>query len=173
LEGVEGKIPGGCGFLLDDNPSQTFVEKGAVEYFGVRDRARQFVEQHQAETLAQDAYLFHTRDLTYRNGPAVALLPTTDVYRAIAAVQTEGPNSNVYTDDLIAWLRDLEKDYPFQITGIGTDFLEGMFLTPIQDPAALVKRINEICPDDDVRPGSEQEAITHLLQTNRLFLWWD
>ncbi len=173
LVGVEGTIPGGYGFLLDANPSKTFVEGGLSEHLGVRDRARQFVEQHQADMLAQGAYVFHTRDLTKQNGTAVALLPTTDVYRVIAAVQTEGPNSNVSNDNLIAWLRNLEKDKPFLITGIGTDFLEGKFITPIQEPAALVRRINEICPADALRPGDEQRAIEYLQQTNRLFLWWD
>ena len=173
LVGADGTIPGGCGFLLDDNPSKTFVEGGLSEHLGVRDRARQFVEQHQADMLAQGAYLFHTRDLTKQNGTAVALLPTTDVYRVIAAVQTEGPNSNVSNDDLIAWLRNLEKDVPFLITGVGADFLEGKFLNPIQEPAALVKRIKEICPGDVFQPGDEQRAIDYVQQTNRLFLWWD
>ena len=44
---------------------------------------------------------------------AVALLPTTDVYRAIAAVGTAGPDCEVSNEDLIAWLRDLEKEQPF------------------------------------------------------------
>jgi len=173
LEGVEGKIPGGYGFLLDENSSRTFVEGGVEGYLGVQDRARHFVDLHHAETLAQGAYLFHTRDLTERNGTALALLPTTDAYRVIAAVQTEGPNSNFYNDALIAWLRSLEKDQPFLITGVGTDFIEGKFLTPIPDPAALAKRINAICPPEDETPGAEQKQVENLRQTNKLFLWWD
>ena len=173
LVGLNGTIPGGCGFLLDDNPGMTLVEGGPAQYLGVLDRARQFVERHQAEILAQGTYLFHTRDLTKQNGIAVALLPTIDVYEVIAAVETEGPNSNVSNDDLIAWLRNLEKDMPFLITGVGTDFLEGKFLNPVQEPAALVKRIKEICPGDVFQPGDEQRAIDYLQQTNRLFLWWD
>ena len=59
------------------------------------------------------------------------------------------------------------------IPAVGTDFIEGRFITPIQDPAALVERINEICPSDDTSPDAEQKAIDLLRGTKRLFLWWD
>jgi len=73
---------------------------------------------------------------------------------------------------LIAWLRKLEKEQPFIVLGLGNDFLEGKFTTPITDPLALVRRINELCPDE-VGPETEPQQVLHLTQTNRLFLWWD
>jgi hypothetical protein len=173
LVNLEDTIPGGKGFLLEEHSGRILVEKGPAEYLAAGDRAREFVEQHQAGMLALGAYLFHTRDLTRRNGTAVALLPTTDIYRVVAAVQTEGPNSEVSCEDLIAWLRGLEKDQPFLITGLGSDFLEGRFTTPIKDPAALVARINAICPNEDPSPDVERRQIEHLRQTGKLYLWWD
>jgi ankyrin repeat protein len=155
LEAAEDSIPGAYGFLLEE------------------ERARSLVEQYQAEFLAQSSYLFFTRDLADTNGPAVALLPTNDVYLVLAAVETEGANSRVYNEDLIAWLRDLEKEQSFQITGIGSDFVEGKFTLPIRDAAALVKRINQICPGGDEGPETERRQIEDLQRTRRLFLWWD
>jgi hypothetical protein len=88
----------------------------------------------------------------------------------IAALDTNGQNS---TDDLIAWLRELEKDQPFVITGIGADFIDGNFTTPLKDPASIVKRINAICPDDSLSAAETAAQVDQLRATNRLYLWWD
>jgi hypothetical protein len=155
LEGADDRIPGGYGWLMDE------------------DRARAFVEQHRTEILDRGFYLFFTRDLTETNGCAVAILPVSDVYRVIAVVGTEGANSKVSNEDLITWLRELEKAQPFVITGVGLDFIEGRFTTALQDPGALVKRINKLCPDGDEGPAVEQHQVEQLQRTNKLYLWWD
>ena len=155
LHGIEEKIPGGQGVLLDES------------------RAKALAEQHQEEFLADGGFLFFTRDLLKRNGSAIAILPTNDVYRAIAAVGTEGPNSDVENAALIAWLREVEKEQPFSILGIGADFLEVRFKTPIKDPADLAKRINQLCPDGDEGPETEARQAENLRNMRRVFLWWD
>jgi ankyrin repeat protein len=155
LEGVEQKIPGGHGVLLDEK------------------RAEALAEQHHGEFLTAGSYLFFTKDLTKRNGPAIAILPTNDVYRAIGAVGTEGPNSDVDNTALIVWLRELEKKQPFTVLGIGADFLELRFNMPIKDPTDLAKRINRLCPDGDEGPEAEARQAEDLRQTRRVFLWWD
>ncbi len=170
LLGADRKIPGGQGFLFDRDLGQMLVESRLAEFAGHGDPAREFVERHHAAILAQGFYLFYSRDIVSKSGDVVALLPTADLYRVIAALETDGQDS---TDDLIAWLRDLEEDQPFAITGIGTDFIEGMFTTPIKDPAALAKRINEICPDDRLTPAEKTAQVDGLRLTNRLYLWWD
>jgi len=155
LEGVDGTIPGGCGFLMPE------------------DDARTLVERHQSEFLENGFYLFFTKDLTEKNGTAVAMLPTADVYRVLAAVETEGANSRVSNEDLIAWLRKLEKKHPFRIMGIGSDFIEGRFTAPIVDAPAIVRQINKLCPDGDEDAETEQRQVEELRRTGRLFLWWD
>ena len=46
------------------------------------------------------------------------------------------------------------------------------FDVPIKDPLALVRRINELCPDE-VGPETEPHQVQQLTQTSKLFLWWD
>jgi hypothetical protein len=145
---LNAEIPGGYAFSVSEN------------------RASSLVEEHQAEFLARGIYLFSIED-------TIAVLPTSDVYRVIAAIGTTGANSGVYNHDLITWLRELEKDQPFHITGIGPDFLEGKFTTAIKDPVALVKKINKLCPDDDEGPDAEKKQVNHLKKTSEFFLSWD
>ena len=166
----EGKIPGGQGFLLDRDLGKMLVAGQRAEFAAHANSVREFVEQHQAEILTLGGYLFHSRDLVSKNGDMVALLPTTDVYRVIEALETNGQNS---TEELIAGLRALEKVQPFIITGIGMDFIDGKFTAPIKNPADIVERINVICPDDSLTPEEKTAQIDRLLATNRLFLWWD
>jgi ankyrin repeat protein len=145
---LNAEIPGGYGFSLAEG------------------RARSFVEEHQAEFFARGICLFSIED-------TVAVLPTSDVYQAIAAVGTTGANSGVYNEDLIIWLRELEKEQPFRITGIGPDSLEGKFTTTIKDPVTLVRKINELCPDGDEGPDAETKQVNHLKKTSEFCLWWD
>jgi Domain of unknown function (DUF4253) len=170
LVSEEGKIPGGKGFLFDRDLGKKLVEGSHAEFAAHSDSVREFVEQHQAEMLTHGCYLFYSRDIVSKNGDVVALLPTTDVYRVIAALETNGQNS---TDDLIAWLRELEKVQPFVIMGIGTDFLDGSFTTPLKDPAGIANRINAICPDDSLSAAEKEAQVDRLCMTNRLHLWWD
>lgn len=149
------EIPGGYGFVIAE------------------DGARAIVEEHHYEFLSLGAYVFFTQDLTDVNGSVVALLPTTDVYRVITAVGTQGPNSEVYNADLLKWLRILEKEQPFVIFGIGRDFIEGKFTKEIKDPLTLVRRINKLCPDGDDSPEAEMCEADGLQRTRQLFLWWD
>jgi ankyrin repeat protein len=71
LVGAEGKIPGGYGFLVTDNAGKNLVAGLQAEFAATGDRARKFVEAHQAEMRARGGYLFHSRDLLDRNGPVV------------------------------------------------------------------------------------------------------
>jgi hypothetical protein len=166
----EGKIPGGKGFLFAQDLGQTHVERGFAEFKAHADAVREFVERHQAEILSRGGYLFYSRDIVSKNGDVVALLPTTNVYRVIAALETNGQNS---TDDLIAWLRQLEQAQPLVIMGIGPDFIDGKFTTPVKDARALVRQINQICPEGGDSPSQIAAQADHLKKTGRLFLWWD
>jgi hypothetical protein len=125
------------------------------------------------QLLTQGAFLFRSDNghgLKFENDElpdTIALLPTKDKYDVLAAVETEGPNSEKYNADVIAFLRELEKTQPFELTEAGTDFLAGRFTTPVQDVAGLAKKLEEFCPD------VEQEAQVKALKKGQLFLWWD
>ncbi len=154
MENIQGPIPGPVAFSVPDEA-----------------RAKKIVADLQEQLLQQGAYLLHTRDMTDEGGDAVALFPTTNIYEVLAALQTEGPNSEVYNRDLIHWLRALE--VPLRITGAGHDFLFGRFTAPIPDPAALMRSIARICPDAGEDPASLRAQAKRLADTRELFLWWD
>ena len=77
-------------------------------------------------------------------------------------------------EDVISKLREVERDQPFVLTGIGMDFVEGRFTTPIRDAAALARSLQKFCPDVVDQGAGTLEALERdLLSTREFFLWWD
>jgi hypothetical protein len=104
----------------------------------------------------------------------LAVLPTADPYQVMTIIGTDGANYGKDTGALITWLRALEPEQPFELTGIGFDFLSGRFTTPIKDPAGLAARMYDFCPDIvDQGVGSVDALATELRRTGSLYFWWD
>ena len=104
----------------------------------------------------------------------LALAPTEDPYQLIAAFQTNGANYDLSPEDIAQWLRELEEDVPFRLTGIGWDFLKGHFTAPRDDPRDLAERMYEFCPDIvDQGVGDVDALAESLAESDHLFFWWD
>ncbi len=103
------------------------------------------------------------------------LFPTPDKYAVIAARGTDGANYGHGTRDVIAWLQEMEKDNPFELTACGHDFLAGTFVRPVAGAGPLAERMCAFCPDlldgdlvDD--PAQVAESLEH---GQGFFFWWD
>src|SRR5688500_2449293 len=114
------------------------------------DRADGLLLAAQPLFLERGFYLFR-HEPNYGIGGApdeIALVPTRDQFEVIRLVGTNGVNMDLLNDGVIAWLRELERDAPFVLTGIGYDHVEGRFLQPVGPRAdAIAKRLNGFCPD--------------------------
>ncbi len=105
----------------------------------------------------------------------VALYPTDDKYAVVLACSTDGANYGHSTRDIIAWLRELEKDHPFLLTSCGRDFVAGEFAAPVQDAAALAQHMVKFCPDliDGETIKSPKDVAQALAADQGFFFWWD
>ncbi|MGH7568769.1 MAG: DUF4253 domain-containing protein [Gemmatimonadales bacterium] len=77
---------------------------------------------------------------------------------------------------MAAWLRALERDHPFVLTGIGFDWVAGRFLGEIPEAAAtaLARRFQAFCPDIVEQGTGSVAALARGLRTTRqLYCWWD
>jgi hypothetical protein len=102
----------------------------------------------------------------FRNSAKLMVFPTDDKYAVLVARGTNGANYGLTTRAVIAWLRNLEKENPFHLTGCGFDFVEGRFRRPVVNAEAWADRMFKFCPDC----GTE---ISHELRQGTFFLWWD
>lgn len=104
----------------------------------------------------------------------IGVLPTADKYQVLLAMQTNGQNYDLSPQDIVVWLRKLEEDQPFILTGARFDFLSGRFTTRVARPAALAKRMYEFCPDIvDQGCGDVQTLAAELRKSQTFFFWWD
>ena len=141
------------------------------------DRADGLLLAAQPLFLERGFYLFR-HEPNYGIGGApdeIALVPMRDQFEVIRLVGTNGVNMDLLNDGVIAWLRKLERDAPFVLTGIGYDHVEGRFLQPVGPHAdAIAKRLNGFCPDVvDQGTGSIKELANEIGRLNTFFCWWD
>jgi len=139
-------------------------------------RAERLVAAAQPRFLERGFYLFRSEQHFGIAGHAdrVALFPRRDPYEILRLMGTNGWNYAIGPDSIVAWLRSLERDHAFVLTGMGFDWVEGRFRTPIRDPDALARRFYAFCPDI-VDQGTETvEALAQeFVESQRLYCWWD
>jgi hypothetical protein len=125
--------------------------------------------------LARGFYLFrYDQNFGIAGHPdKVGLLPTADKYAVMAALDTNGDNYGIGTAGVIAWMKELEQEQPFVLTGIGSDYLEGCFTTPVKDPNALAKRMYQFCPDIVDQGVETVGKLARELRKGNLYFWWD
>jgi uncharacterized protein DUF4253 len=150
-----------------------------TEGFAVRvssARAEQLVTAAQPRFLERGFYLFRSEQHFGIGGERdrVALFPRSDPYEILRLMGTNGWNYDIGPDSIVAWLRTLERDHPFVLTGMGFDWVEGRFDSQTGDADALARRFHAFCPDV-VEQGTETvEALAReLVESHRLYCWWD
>lgn len=138
--------------------------------------AEALIAAAQARFLEKGFYLFRSEQhFGIRNEPdRLALFPRRDPYEILRFMGTNGANYGIGPDSIVAWLRSLERDQPFVLTGIAFDWLEGRFTSAIRDPTGLARRFYAFCPDIvDQGTGTVTALATELDQSERLYCWWD
>ncbi|HXL34785.1 MAG TPA: DUF4253 domain-containing protein [Gemmatimonadales bacterium] len=139
-------------------------------------RAERLVSAAQPRFLEKGYYLFRSEQHFGIGGHAdrVALFPRGDPYEILRLMGTNGWNYDIGPDSIVAWLKALERDHPFVLTGMGFDWVEGRFRSAIDDADALARRFYAFCPDV-VSQGTETvEALAQeLVASQRLYCWWD
>ena len=136
-------------------------------------RAEGLIAAAQQRFVDKGFYLFRSQqNFGVRGQPDHVAL--SDPYEILRLMGTNGWNYDIGPDSIVAWLRALERDHPFVLTGIGFDWVEGRFRSAIGDAAVLAQRFYAFCPDI-VDQGTETvEALAReLAESQRLYCWWD
>lgn len=138
--------------------------------------AEKLVRTLQARFLEREFYLFRHEHHFGINGEPdeLGLPPTRDPYEVLTLMGTNGWNYDIGPDSIVTWLRTLEREQAFALTGIGFDFDEGRFTSDIRDARALAQRFYEFCPDIvDQGTASVRALAAHLRRLRELYCWWD
>jgi ankyrin repeat protein len=154
---------------------QPLDDSGAGFSFHVRSNAHLNLDQVHRDFLERGVYVYESTHPSAGTEPErLAALPTRDKYEVIAYMGTNGANYGLGTEDVIRWLRKLEDRQPFDLTGVGGDFLAGRFLAAVKKPKELAKQMYEFCPDIvEQGCGTVEELAKQLRAMRKFFFWWD
>lgn len=157
------------------SPAERTVVSGGVSFDVTAKRVEAvLLEEH--KRLLEKGFYFFRYEQNFGLGDRsdkVGLLPTTDKYAVMAAMDTNGDNYNIGTSGVIAWMKDLEKDHPFLLTGIGYDYMEGQLTGPVADAPKLAERMYEFCPDIVDQGVGDKDKLAAELKKGKLYFWWD
>ena len=148
---------------------------GGVSFVVSRERVESVLKEAHADFLARGVYLFRYQQNFGINGDPdkVGLLPTTDYSAVMAMMHTNGDNYNIGTDGVIAWMKELEQEQSFLLTGIGFDYIEGVFTGPVKAPQRLADRMYQFCPDIVDQGVGSVNDLARELEKGDLYFWWD
>jgi hypothetical protein len=157
------------------SPAEDEEIKGGVSFDVPQKKIESVLRKAHTNFLAKGFYLFrYDQNFGIAGNPdKVGLLPTTDKYAVMAAMDTNGDNYDIGTAGVIAWMKELEQGQPFVLTGIGFDYLEGFFTGPVKDSNALAKRMYQFCPDIVDQGVGDISKLAKELQKGSLYFWWD
>jgi uncharacterized protein DUF4253 len=103
----------------------------------------------------------------------LALLATPDRSAVVRRIGTAGPHTGITTEKIVAWLDELARSEPFDLTEVGADYLAGTFERPPKDAAAIARSSAEIAPDLVAGRASTLALLTEEIRVNRtLYLIW-
>jgi len=137
--------------------------------------ATRLIEGSHTPFLKAGLYLFrHERNFGMGGGlDVVGLIKTTDRDALIRRVGTADPAKKATTDQIIAFLGELEKDAPFALEEIGEDFVAGHFTAVPKDPVAIAQRCAEFAPELIKGSGRAIDYLAEEIKANRtLYLIW-
>ena len=123
--------------------------EGGYTFVVHHDKVDELLKEWQPKSIENGTYFFRLKN-TFGNGDAkdtLIVLPTPDPYEAIAVINPKDPKKKVGSQMILDWLKELEKEEPFRLTGVGKDFVGVTFNDSIKNVETLAKKIYEISPD--------------------------
>jgi len=103
----------------------------------------------------------------------LGLLAAGDRSAVIRRMGTGSAHHGLTPARIVAWLDDLAKEEPFELTEIGVDYVAGRFERAPKDPAAIARRSAELAPDLVAGRASTLELLAEEIRVNRtLYLIW-
>ncbi|HEY6101458.1 MAG TPA: DUF4253 domain-containing protein [Anaeromyxobacter sp.] len=97
----------------------------------------------------------------------LGLLAESDRNAVLRRIGTGSAHRGLTTERIVAWLDDLAKEEPFELTEIGADYVAGRFERSPKDSAAIARRSAELAPDLVAGRASTLALLAEEIRVNR------
>jgi hypothetical protein len=132
-------------------------------------------EKLRAALKKQGYLLFKSEENFGATSDRYAVLKTNDQFDIVKFRATNGQNYDINNDSIMLKLHQWYSKQPFEITGADIDWVE-VHLDKLNSSSALAfaGEVYEFCPDLTEQGAETVENLAaEMLETKRLFLWWD
>jgi len=128
--------------------------------------------RHRLQPLHYNAYVVEMNNAI--KAYKIGVLKGNDQYEILRIMHTDGDEYDISNQDVIDWLKELEKKAPFDIVGADSDWVEIQFKTVPKDLKTIAEGAYDFSPDAvDQGPGSIDALVNEIKKTKRLLLLWE
>lgn len=178
IDALRETVPGSINRLkpaLNDANGTPGLEDALQFEYDVNAENAKAYEQLKTSLKKQGYLLFKSEENFGTTPDKFAVLKTKDQFDIVKFRATSGPNYNIDNDSIMLKLHQWYDQQPFEITGADEDWVE-VRLSKITSGTALTfaNEVYEFCPDlTEQGAESVENLAAEMVQTKRLFLWWD
>ena len=150
-------------------------EQDRLKGFSVRTKKSDDLIASFRARLRSKGYLIFKSQKGYGSLPDfVTIARGNNSYDILRIQGTEAPNFHLGTHDIIAWLREQQKQGAFAVMGAGSYWLEARFIQQPNDMVSFAKKVIAFAPDV-IGHGSRtaEELAEKMKRTNGFDLAWD
>ena len=150
-------------------------EKDRLAGFSVRTKYSDEIISSFRSSLRTKGYLLFRSHKGYGTLPdIITVIKGNNTYDILKIQGTEASNYNLDTKEIIAWLKEQQKQASFVITGAGTDWLEARFIKPPTNMQAFAQIVLSFAPDViDTEKGTVDKLAERMAKMNGFYLKWD
>ncbi|MFL9481229.1 DUF4253 domain-containing protein [Chitinophagaceae bacterium LWZ2-11] len=144
-----------------------------IQFLVQQDKRDEIVKRLQKELGSE--YIVYFSEQNFGHSPdKITILQTSDKYDALRFEGCNGVNYDIYVEDIIANLQELESVNAFVLIGVGFDFVQGEFKTPPTNVEDMANQMYEFCPDIvEQGTGDVDTLIKEIKNSNTFYYWWD
>jgi len=158
--------------MFEDGFSESKQPLG-IRSVSTEKNVRKILKEHQDRLINEGKYIFISEFSA--NEYNIGLIGnTSDPYKIIEYVGTNGANYDIETKEIIERCRQWDQEFGIRLTGIGLDYCECEIKNKNIDYKKLAMEVYKFCPDV-VEQGTEtiERLENEMKETGRIFLWWD
>jgi hypothetical protein len=113
-------------------------------------------------------------DMGDKKDKAAIIFHITDKIDLLHYMKIQGNDFEISNQEIIKWFSKWQKEFSYNIIGVGLDFIQADIITNPPDYDVLAAEIYAICPDV-VDQGTETAAnlAKEIKKTRSLYFWWD
>jgi hypothetical protein len=163
-------------FTADDGYSGQATD--GVEVDVAEDRVKALLAGAQPAFRERGFYLFQAEEYKHfdHTPHTLALFPVRDPFAVLLRLNTNGGNYGIDPEQVVAFLREVDRQHPITITSAGFDYVEARFREPLTagEARTLAARVARFCPDVVSQgTGSVHALAAEIRRERTLYCWWD